>query len=299
MPFVVRRADSLREPFANADTSPSSADALRPSAYFAWALPASRFAALLLVIPAFPLIVLLMMLVQMTSYGPALYRQRRVGLHGKIFTLYKIRTMLHNAEAQTGPVWTAPNDPRITKLGKFLRAVHLDELPQLLNVLRGEMTLIGPRPERPEFTQRLARQIPGYMTRFSVVPGITGLAQVNLPADTDLDSVRRKLMLDREYIRSGRLRSDAAIFLATLVKLFGLPSWRVVRWLGLERSPDRALEEALALAERYDRRAAGIGGQAGPSIYRETDLPDAAIPASRQEPATESAASLDNQPESA
>jgi lipopolysaccharide/colanic/teichoic acid biosynthesis glycosyltransferase len=206
----------------------------------------SRIAGMILLVPALPAIIILVMLVEITSPGPGIYRQRRVGLRGKPFTLYKIRTMLRDAEARTGPVWTAPNDPRITKLGRLLRPLHLDELPQLFNVVMGQMTLIGPRPERPEFTQYLARQIPGYLDRFSVMPGITGLAQINLPPDTDLDSVRRKLVLDVEYIRTARLKLDMQIFFCTALRLIGVPGEagaklaRVVReapipdWMRLE-----------------------------------------------------------------
>ena len=206
-----------------------------PSRYFAWRIWLDRFLALLLLLPGIPMMLVVSTLLFLTSDGPILYRQRRVGLRGKVFTLMKFRTMIRDAEKKTGPVWTSVNDPRITKLGKFLRPTHLDELPQLFNVLMGQMALIGPRPERPEFTCRLEKEIPGYMNRCLVVPGISGLAQVNLPGDTDLDSVRRKLTLDLEYIETANLRLDFRLFLCTTLRLFGIPGNVGARWTKVER----------------------------------------------------------------
>lgn len=128
-----------------------------------------------------PLIVVLLFLVRATSRGPALYRQARVGRDGAVFQLYKIRSMRIDAESSgSGPVWSQACDPRVTKLGRWMRDLHLDELPQLWNVLRGEMSLVGPRPERPEFVSILKQKIPDYEKRLEVLPGITGLAQMNL-----------------------------------------------------------------------------------------------------------------------
>jgi lipopolysaccharide/colanic/teichoic acid biosynthesis glycosyltransferase len=147
-----------------------------------------------------PLIGILILLVRCTSRGPGIYSQVRVGKDGLIFTMYKLRSMRCDAEAQTGAVWAGvKHDPRMTYVGYWLRRLHLDELPQLVNVVYGHMSLVGPRPERPEFVELLAEEVPGYLDRLMVKPGITGLAQINLPPDTDLDSVRRKLVLDREY----------------------------------------------------------------------------------------------------
>ena len=131
-----------------------------------------------------------MLLVRLTSRGPGIYKQARVGKDGRKFMMYKIRTMRQDAEAASGPMWTQAHDPRVTFLGRVLRKLHLDELPQLFNVLKGEMSLVGPRPERPEFVRVLAEAIPGYRNRLAVRPGVTGLAQVNLPPDTDIASVR-------------------------------------------------------------------------------------------------------------
>ena len=209
-----------------------------PPRYFAWKGILDRGAAALLLLPGLPMIGALVLLVRLTSRGPGLFRQSRVGKGGRVFTMYKIRTMKDNAETGTGPVWTRAGDPRVTRLGKILRKLHLDELPQLFNVLRGEMSLIGPRPERPEFVKLLAKEIPGYVNRLAVPPGVTGLAQINLPPDTDLDSVRRKLALDLDYIRNASLLLDFRMFLCTLVRLLGLPCDGVMMILRLRRQVD-------------------------------------------------------------
>jgi lipopolysaccharide/colanic/teichoic acid biosynthesis glycosyltransferase len=201
-----------------------------------WKTIVDRTFALLLLIPGLPLIALLLVVVRLTSRGPGLYRQVRAGKGNRPFLMYKLRSMCVDAEAGSGPVWAATEaDPRVTPVGHWLRRLHLDELPQLFNVLKGEMSLVGPRPERPEFVAVLAEQIPGYLDRLKVLPGITGLAQVNLSADTDLDSVRRKLVLDREYIAHTGMWLDQRILLCTLLRLFGLRGGRAVRLFGLER----------------------------------------------------------------
>ncbi|HOM16704.1 MAG TPA: sugar transferase [Thermoguttaceae bacterium] len=236
------------EPEYHIPPTPSPAPGEAAERYFRWVGWLNRIGAGILLVPAIPIIGVLVFLVRLTSYGPGIYRQKRVGRNGRVFTLYKIRTMIHNAEALTGPVWTAPNDPRITKFGKLLRAVHLDELPQLFNVLMGHMSLVGPRPERPEFTEYLAQEVPGYMRRYVVPPGITGLAQINLPPDTDVDNVRKKLLLDLEYIRTANWKLDLKILLCTAVRLFGFPGMWLARKLGLYREP-AALESAMETAK--------------------------------------------------
>lgn len=199
--------------------------------------------AALLTVPAVPLILLAAVLVRLTSRGPAFYTQTRVGEDGRPFTIWKIRSMIHNCESLTGPRWSMPGDPRVTRLGIFLRASHLDELPQLLNVLRGEMSLIGPRPERPEFVPELERELPGYWQRLTVRPGVTGLAQVQLPPDSDLSSVRHKLAHDLYYIRHLSPWLDARLLLGTAAYALGWPFGVMQKLLGI---PDGAtVEEAM------------------------------------------------------
>jgi lipopolysaccharide/colanic/teichoic acid biosynthesis glycosyltransferase len=246
--------------------------AIRPArhpavpAYFRWKGWIDRALAALLLFPALPVIGCLVLLVRLTSRGPGVFAQVRVGLNGRKFTMYKLRTMRVDAEARTGAVWCMTNDPRITRLGSLLRRLHLDELPQLFNVLKGEMSLVGPRPERPEFVEVLSDAIPGYLRRLDVPPGVTGLAQVNLPPDTDLDSVRRKLVLDIEYARTGSAQLDLRLILCTALRVLGLRYGRSVRLLGLQRSVvledepegDEAIETETACRESAARKKTGI-----------------------------------------
>jgi lipopolysaccharide/colanic/teichoic acid biosynthesis glycosyltransferase len=206
-----------------------------PSDYLRWSGGLNRLIAAILLLPGLPIIGLLILIVRMTSKGPGVYRQVRVGYHGRLFDVLKIRTMREDAEVGTGAVWTAEQDPRITRVGWFLRLTHLDELPQLFNVLKGEMNLIGPRPERPEFTEHLSVEIHDYLQRVNVRPGVTGLAQINLPPDTDTDSVRRKLILDLEYVRTASLSMDLRILMCTLVRLLGIRGTLPARVLRLKR----------------------------------------------------------------
>jgi lipopolysaccharide/colanic/teichoic acid biosynthesis glycosyltransferase len=192
----------------------------------------------LLMLPAVPVVLLAALLVKLTSRGPAFYTQTRVGRHGRLFTILKIRTMIHNCESLTGPRWSMPGDPRVTPVGWLLRKTHLDELPQLLNVLCGEMGLIGPRPERPEFLPELERALPAYRQRLNVRPGVTGLAQVQLPPDTDLESVRRKLAHDLYYIRHLSPWLDVKLLLCTGFYALGVPFRVLSRALGVPASSD-------------------------------------------------------------
>lgn len=199
--------------------------------------------ALLLCVPALPLVVVAALLVKLTSRGPAFYTQTRVGENGRLFTIWKLRSMIHNCESLTGPRWSMPGDPRVTLIGVLLRTSHLDELPQLLNVLRGEMSLIGPRPERPEFVPELERELPGYWQRLTIRPGVTGLAQVQLPPDSDLTSVRRKLAHDLYYIRHLSPWLDIRLLVCTAVYTLGLPFGVTGKLLGIPDGP--AVEEAM------------------------------------------------------
>jgi len=158
-------------------------------------------------IVALPLLLLGALLVRLTSTGPAFYRQVRVGMHGRPFTIHKLRTMVDNAEAG-GVQWAEKNDVRITPLGKVLRATRIDELPQLWNVLRGDMSLVGPRPERPEFVDQLEKEIPFYRARFAVRPGITGWAQVKHRYANSVEDTKTKLEYDLFYIKNRSLWLD-------------------------------------------------------------------------------------------
>ena len=170
---------------------------------------------LLLLAFALPLLLLVAFLIKVDSTGPMLYRQSRVGLHGRIFTMLKFRSMRVDAEV-AGPCWATDRDPRMTRIGAFIRATRLDEVPQLLNVLRGEMSLVGPRPERPHFVQQLAAIIPRYNERTDVLPGITGWAQINYPYGASVEDARAKLAFDLFYINNRALLLDLRILLRTI-----------------------------------------------------------------------------------
>lgn len=189
-------------------------------------------AALLMVI-TLPVLLVAMLAVRLTSRGPVIYRQTRVGLDrrwgvddsdcrraedlgGRPFTIYKLRSMVVDAETGTGAVWATRNDPRVTKVGRLLRATRIDELPQLWNVLRGDMNLVGPRPERPQIVRQLQREVFGYQRRHRVRPGITGLAQVSQHYDQSLDDVRRKVAYDMAYLDQRTFRTDVRILAKTV-----------------------------------------------------------------------------------
>jgi lipopolysaccharide/colanic/teichoic acid biosynthesis glycosyltransferase len=184
--------------------------------------------AMVLLLFSAPIIFLAVILVRFSSRGSSTYTQKRLGLKGQVFTIYKIRTMYQGSERNGVPIWCVPGDRRITPLGRFLRFSHIDELPQLINVLKGEMSLVGPRPERPEFLAQLERAFPDYRVRLSVRPGLTGLAQVQQPPDTDLSSVRRKLNYDLCYVERMGLWLDLRLIVGTVLKCVGVP----FLWIG-------------------------------------------------------------------
>jgi lipopolysaccharide/colanic/teichoic acid biosynthesis glycosyltransferase len=150
------------------------------------------------------------------SPGPVLFRQARVGKDGKVFMLYKFRSMSVDAEQLTGPVWASEGDPRITRVGRLLRKIRLDETPQMFNVLRGDMSFIGPRPERPIFVNQLKEQIPFYILRFAVKPGITGWAQVKYPYGSTVEDAQEKLQYDLYYIKNMSIFLDLLILLKSV-----------------------------------------------------------------------------------
>lgn len=190
--------------------------------------------ALLALLVTFPLLFLLAVAVKLTSRGPILYAQTRVGLDrrwratlamqerrledlgGQVFTIWKFRTMRVDAERGSGAVWAQENDPRVTRLGKYMRMLRLDELPQFWNVVVGDMNIVGPRPERPSIVSRLREDIPEYQCRHRVKPGITGLAQINQKYDASLDDVRSKVRWDLRYISQQGVLTDLLILLRTV-----------------------------------------------------------------------------------
>lgn len=163
-----------------------------------------------------PIMLIVAALVRLTSPGPALFRQNRVGHHGRQFTLFKFRSMPVDAEASTGPVWSKPGDVRATPFGKFIRMTRLDELPQLWNVLIGEMSLVGPRPERPEFVTDLSREIPFYGQRHVVRPGVTGWAQVRYKYGATKEDALEKLQYELFYIKNQSTALDLVIMFHTI-----------------------------------------------------------------------------------
>jgi lipopolysaccharide/colanic/teichoic acid biosynthesis glycosyltransferase len=189
--------------------------------------------ALIALICILPILLVIALAVKLTSRGPVFYTQERVGLDrrqrsdsvnyrrrhnlgGRPFTIYKFRTMRVDAERESGAVWAQREDPRVTPVGRLLRQYRLDELPQLLNVLRGEMNIVGPRPERPTIFAELREHIPEYPLRQRAKPGITGLAQISQQYDSSLDDVRIKVQYDLEYIRCRSLREDLRIMVKTI-----------------------------------------------------------------------------------
>ncbi|MDH3297085.1 MAG: sugar transferase [Gemmatimonadota bacterium] len=186
-----------------------------------------------------PIILIIAILIRIETKGPVFYRQTRVGLDrrnldgreasigrrvsdigGQPFEIVKFRTMRVDAEDASGPVWATHGDPRVTKVGRMLRRTRLDEVPQFWNVLRGEMSIVGPRPERPTFVQQLRDEIAGYPLRQQVPPGITGWAQVNRPPDQSVDDVRAKVGFDLEYLKRRSVWFDLWIMLKTLPVMF-------------------------------------------------------------------------------
>ena len=207
------------------------------------------FIALLGLICLLPLFGVVALAIKLDSAGPVFYKQERVGINrrrsdrrrssddllmcnrredrrqknlfGKTFFVYKFRTMVTDAEKRCGPIWATKNDPRITRLGRFLRKTRIDEFPQLFNVLKGEMSVVGPRPERPFFIEKLSTEVPNYTRRLEVLPGITGLAQVEGGYDVTLDDVKKKVSHDLEYIRISSIKSDVLIMFRTVGVMLG------------------------------------------------------------------------------
>lgn len=167
-----------------------------------------------------PIWLLTALLIRLTSAGPAVYSQVRVGQNGKNYTMYKFRSMYIDAEKRSGPQWATENDPRITPFGRFVRKTRLDEIPQFINVVRGEMSLVGPRPERPFFVEQLKKEIPWYVRRIKMKPGITGWAQVKHKYDASLEDVKQKVIFDLYYFENMSILLDIKILVRTILVVF-------------------------------------------------------------------------------
>jgi len=177
---------------------------------------------LIILVLTLPLNILVALAIRLDSKGPVLFKQERIGMNNKNFKIYKFRSMFQDAEKNTGPVWSTKDDPRVTRVGKIMRKLRIDEIPQFFNVLKGEMSLVGPRPERSYFVEQLSQQIPYYKRRLKVRPGITGWAQVKHKYDESIEDVKVKLRYDLFYIENMSLRMDIKILARTiLVVLFG------------------------------------------------------------------------------
>ncbi|MBP9096171.1 MAG: exopolysaccharide biosynthesis polyprenyl glycosylphosphotransferase, partial [Ignavibacteria bacterium] len=174
------------------------------------------FLSLFLLILYSPILIIAMILIKLTSKGPVFYKQERVGRNEKPYIMYKFRSMVQNAE-EYGPEWAGEQDPRITTVGKILRKMYIDEIPQLVNVLKNEMSIVGPRPERPFFVKKLKSEIPYYYKRLSVKPGITGWAQIKHKYDSSLADVKEKLQYDFYYIENMSLKLDFKIMINTII----------------------------------------------------------------------------------
>lgn len=170
------------------------------------------------IIVSSPVMLVMCILIKLTSPGPLIYRQERVGLHNKTFWMYKFRSMEVQPEAEEKKAWTVKNDPRVTGIGKFMRRTSIDELPQFFNILRGDMSLVGPRPERPFFVEKFREEIPRYMVKHQVRPGLTGWAQVNgYRGDT---SIKKRIDCDLYYIENWSIGFDIKILFLTIFKGF-------------------------------------------------------------------------------
>ncbi len=167
-----------------------------------------------------PAWLLLVALIRLSSKGPAVFRQERIGRNGKPFTMMKFRSMYEDAEKRTGPVWATEDDPRITPVGRFMRKTRLDEIPQFINVLRGEMSLVGPRPERAFFIEQLRKEIPWYVRRIKMKPGITGWAQVKHKYDATIEDVKQKVLFDLYYFENMSIGLDMKILFRTILVVF-------------------------------------------------------------------------------
>ena len=235
----------MPEPVFAADAILSSKSNSRPQTVVQWTTRRRRFfqrknvvekpIGIALLVLFLPVIVVLWLLVKLTSSGPGFYRQTRLGLNKQEFQLFKLRSMINDAEVNGQAIWANGADNRVTRLGKVLRKFHLDELPQLINVARGEMALVGPRPERPCICSSLHQRIDGYYDRVLVKPGISGLSQINLESDLTLEDVIRKQTLDLHYINETSFWFEFRIMIATALRFVGIKGETTMKLMRLCR----------------------------------------------------------------
>jgi lipopolysaccharide/colanic/teichoic acid biosynthesis glycosyltransferase len=227
---ILKYSSVRTKPVRGTDRSP---ERFRRTTYQRFKSVASRGIAGLMLFVLTPVILLCAGLVRVTSSGPSFYSQVRLGHFGRRFRIYKLRTMRFNCEEKTGAVWASKDDPRVTPVGRVLRRLHLDELPQLWNIFNGDMSFVGPRPERPEIVAKLLQDIPNFDDRLELVPGLTGLSQVLQMADTGIESARSKLRNDLEYQKRESLWLDLRIVVGTTMIIVGVARETVDRLLSL------------------------------------------------------------------
>ncbi len=221
-----------------------------PASYFRIKSAVDRSITAVLMLCALPLMLIVALAILVCDGRPVFFRQIRVGKNGRLFRIWKFRTMQRNAEQRTGAIWSSVTDPRVTRLGRWLRCSHLDELPQFLNVLGGDMNLVGPRPERPEIVPQLANKLPDYLKRTQVRPGITGQAQLRLGYDQSVADIPRKVACDLQYIRTAGFLQDVALLASTLPHI---ARKRYHRWSSDRRRP------ALDIATPQQDQASSLG----------------------------------------
>ena len=175
---------------------------------------------LIVLVVTLPISIITSVLIKLESDGPIIYKQERVGRDGKVFSLYKFRSMRQDAEKESGPIWAKENDPRVTRVGRIIRILRIDEIPQIFNVLKGDMSFIGPRPERPHFVNILSSLIPQYKERHSLKPGITGLAAVKYKYGSSIEDSIEKFRYDLYYLENLSLLLDMVIIFKTIIVVF-------------------------------------------------------------------------------
>ena len=211
--------DAVREHYQHLQEIAEMPNVRLPGLYRAVKRSMDIFVGTLGLILLLPVFLIVAMLIKIDSRGAVIFKQERVGKDGKLFMMYKFRTMMSDAEKKTGPTWATENDPRLTLVGRFLRKSKIDEFPQLMNLIKGDMTMVGPRPERPFFVNHFMERVPGYNHRLDVTAGITGLAQLRNGYDASAMDVIHKLEHDVDYIKNMKLSTDLRLLAETFVSV--------------------------------------------------------------------------------